>query len=118
MSIIVKRERQRYILFQIFIGNQKINIDKGTFLNAVWKSLWRYFGMKEAIKSGLWLLDFDNKNRNGVIRCTNFTKEKIICALTMIKNLKGHPIIISPIKSSGTLKKIRKIRKEISQPII
>jgi RNase P/RNase MRP subunit POP5 len=64
--------------------------------------------MKEANKTGLWLLEL-NKNY-GIIRCSNNTKEIVLTALALIKEIKGKKIILSPIKTSGTIKSITKIK--------
>ncbi|MFW9771396.1 MAG: Rpp14/Pop5 family protein [Promethearchaeota archaeon] len=109
---IAKKERQRYILFSI-IKEDKIKIDQNDILKAVWQSIWRYFGLKEANKIGLWLVELDLQNFYGIIRCSHQTKELIISALTLITEINGEKIIISPIKTSGTIKALNKIKDAI-----
>ena len=103
----VKIERQRYILFQI-IREEDFQIDQQEFLKSIWQSIWRYFGMKEANKIGLWLLELDENF--GIIRCSDGTKEIVLTALALIKEVKGKRVILSPIKTSGTIKAIKKIK--------
>ena len=105
----VKLERQRYILFKI-IGDNNIFCEKKDILNLIWRSIWRYFGMKEANKIGLWLLKLNLEEEIGIIRCSNKTKEVIISALTLIREINGKRIILSPIKTSGTIKGLKKIK--------
>ena len=69
--------------------------------------------MNQANKIGLWLLELNLENNFGIIRCSHETKETVITALTMIKNINGKGIIISPIKTSGTIKSILKIKNLI-----
>ena len=104
----VKKERQRYILFKIIKGDDII-LKQQDFLNSIWQSIWRYFGLKEANKIGLWLLELNLKEEFGIIRCSHETKESIITALTLIKEIDGKKIIFSPIKTSGTIKKIKSL---------
>lgn len=103
-------ERQRYILFTI-IKDDSLRLNKTQFLNSLWHSIWRYFGMKEANKIGLWLVELNDLKKYGIIRCSHITKEIVISALTMIKEISEQRVIFSPIKTSGTLKKIRKYLK-------
>ena len=103
----VKKERQRYILFKII----RENVD--SFENKellIWNSIWRYFGMKEANKIGLWLLELDLEENYGILRCSHNTKELIISALSLIKEIDGKRVILSPFKTSGTIRAIRRIK--------
>ena len=69
--------------------------------------------MKAANKIGLWLVDFDLESNYGILRCSHRTKEEIITALTLIKQIDKERIIISPVKTAGSIKAIRKIAAEI-----
>ncbi|MHA1488602.1 MAG: Rpp14/Pop5 family protein [Promethearchaeota archaeon] len=104
----VKKERQRYILFKI-IKEKEIIFTQQEILKSIWNSIWRYFGMKEAINVGLWLLELNLEKKYGIVRCSHTTKEKIISALSLIKEINRKRIILSPIKTSGTISKIQKI---------
>ena len=79
----------------------------------VWQSVWRYFGMNQANKIGLWLVELNNEENYGIIRCSHETKETVITAMTMIKEINRKNIIISPVKTSGTIKSIMKIKNSI-----
>ncbi|MFX0033235.1 MAG: Rpp14/Pop5 family protein [Candidatus Hodarchaeota archaeon] len=106
----MKKDRQRYILFLI-IKEYENKIDQKAILKAFWYSIWRYFGLKEANKIGLWLIELDLENHYGIIRCSHQTKEFIISALTLITEIDSKKIIFSPIKTSGTIKKLKKIKQ-------
>jgi len=110
----IKSERQRYILFQI-IKEEDFQIDRQEILRSLWQSVWRYFGMREANKIGLWLLELDENF--GIIRCSDKTKEIIISSLTFIKELKGKKLILSPVKTSGTIKALKKVKNLINNRI-
>ncbi|MFX1313378.1 MAG: Rpp14/Pop5 family protein [Promethearchaeota archaeon] len=102
-----KKERQRYILFNI-IKEDNLILEKNNVLKAIWQSIWRYFGMKEANKIGLWLVELDLEKNLGIIRCSHETKEIIISAITLIRHISGKRVIFSPLKTSGTIKSIKK----------
>ncbi|MFX1276008.1 MAG: Rpp14/Pop5 family protein [Promethearchaeota archaeon] len=101
------KERQRYILFKIIIETE-FTFSKEELLKSIWSSIWRYFGMKEANKIGLWLVEFNLERRYGIIRCSHKTKESIITALTLISEINGNRVILSPLKTSGTIQSIKK----------
>ncbi len=108
----VKQERQRYILFKI-ISKEGINFEQRDILKSIWQSVWRYFGMKVANKVGLWLLELNLEENYGIIRCSHETKESIITAITMVREIKGKRVILSPVRTSSTIKKTRKLLQQI-----
>lgn len=63
--------------------------------------------MKGANKIGLWLVELNPDENCGIIRCSHETKEIIITALTLIQEINGKRLIISPVKTSGTIKSLR-----------
>ncbi|MHA2397416.1 MAG: Rpp14/Pop5 family protein [Promethearchaeota archaeon] len=102
-----RRERQRYLLFKI-IKENGLFLNQSLILKSIWKSIWRYYGLKEANKIGLWLVDLNLSERYGILRFSHETKEIIITALTLIQEINGKRIIFSPLKTSGTIKSIKK----------
>ena len=105
----VKKERHRYILFKL-IKESDFVLSQRDILNSVWASIWKYFGLREASKVGLWLFDINFIEGFGIIRCSHRTKEVIISALTLITEISRNRVVISPIKTSGTIRNIRKIK--------
>lgn len=104
----IKQERRRYVLFKIIKGESH-RFDDKEFLKVLWTTIWHYFGMNTANKIGLWLLELNLKNNYGIVRCSHQTKEIMISALSMIKEINDERIIFSPIKTSGTIKKIKNL---------
>ena len=89
-------------------------MDQRDVLNSLWASIWKYFGLKEASKVGLWLLDINFVDGFGIVRCSHQTKEIVISALTLITEISGKSIVFSPIKTSGTIRSIKKIKESMS----
>jgi len=108
----VKKERSRYIIFKI-IKEERVHFEKHEFLKLVWQSIWKYFGIKEANKIGLWLIDLNLEKNFAIIRCTHKTKEILITALTFLNEINEKRVILSPIKSTGTIKSIQKVKNLI-----
>ena len=108
----VKKERSRYIIFKI-IKEENVHFEKREFLKLVWQSIWKYFGIKEANKIGLWLIDLNLEKNFVIIRCTHKTKEILITALTFLNEINEKRVILSPIKSTGTIKSMQKVKNHI-----
>lgn len=108
----MKFERQRYILFY-YIVEKDIIIDGKSIINLIWKNLFRYFGIKETSKIGLWLIELNLEERWGILRFAHTSKEIVITSLGMIRYLQNSRLSIYPIKTSGTIKKIKKILKTL-----
>jgi len=69
--------------------------------------------LKEANKIGLWLIELNLDEEYGIIRCSHQTKETIISALSLVKEINGIKVILSPFKTSGTILSLKKrINKE------
>ncbi|MFX0024850.1 MAG: Rpp14/Pop5 family protein [Candidatus Hermodarchaeota archaeon] len=98
------------MLFRIFSEN-KSKFDQNKILKAIWQSIWRYFGLKEANKTGLWLIELNFEEDYGIIRCSHHTKELVISALTLITEISSEKVIFSPIKTSGTIRSLEKVKK-------
>jgi RNase P/RNase MRP subunit POP5 len=64
--------------------------------------------MKEANKIGLWLVELNLTEDYGIIRFSHDTKEVIITALTLVQEINRKRVIFSPIKTSGTIKSLKK----------
>ena len=105
----VRSERNRYILFRV-VKEDNLSFEPRDLLNSIWKSIWKFFGMKEANKVGLWLIHYDTEKDLGLIRCSHHTKELIISALALTNKISGNSVIISPIRTSGTIKNIKEFQ--------
>ncbi|MFX1370226.1 MAG: Rpp14/Pop5 family protein [Promethearchaeota archaeon] len=99
------------MLFKI-IKENNIDLTQNALLKSIWQSIWHYFGLKEANKIGLWLLDFNLEKGYGIIRCSHQTKEIIISALSFVREINETNVILSPLKTSGTIRSIKEIIKK------
>ena len=93
------------------ISEHDMPLNKQEILNSIWASLWKYFGLKEASRVGLWLVDINFLEGFGIIRFSHQTKEIVISALTLITEISGNKIVLSTIKTSGTIHSIQITKK-------
>jgi len=59
------------------------------------------------------LLDINFLEGYGIVRCSHQTKEIVISALTLITEISDKKIVLSPIKTSGTIRSIKKIKESM-----
>jgi ribonuclease P/MRP protein subunit POP5 len=97
----MKLEKHRYIIFRFFSGKM---ISEKPFINAIWDSIYEIWGVKGASETGLWLIDFDNKNNRGIIRCNLKSLKTVKIALILMTHVQNVPIMIQIIGISGTIK--------------
>ena len=95
------------------LENEKIEFNEKILINLIWRSISRYFGIKETSNTGLWLIELNQIEHWGILRFDHTSKENVISSLGMIRFLKNSRISLYPVKTSGTIKKIKKYLNEI-----
>lgn len=71
--------------------------------------------MKEANKIGLWLIELNLDECYGILRCSHNTKETLITALSLVREINGINVILTPFKTAGTIRSLKdKIKKKNS----
>ena len=109
----MKYKRQRYLLFYYILEKEKIEFNEKILINLIWRSISRYFGIKETSNTGLWIVELNPMEHWGILRFVHTSKENVISSLGMIRFLKDSRFSIYPVKTSGTIKKIKKFLNEI-----
>ncbi|MHA1268662.1 MAG: Rpp14/Pop5 family protein [Candidatus Helarchaeota archaeon] len=101
----MKLKKHRYIVFRFFTENE---IQINQFTKNLWESIYELFGCKGASETGLWIIDLDNNEKKGIIRCDLESLTKIRIALTLLSEISRNvPIMIQILGVSGTIKKAR-----------
>ena len=75
----------------------------------MWGKLRELFGLTISFKTGLWLVRWDPETKIGIIRMDNITIDHVICCMAMIKKIKSQTVVIHTRKTTGTIKKARKL---------
>lgn len=98
----LKLEKHRYIVFKI---HSKKRISSRDFIRKIWKSIDDLFGCKGSANTGLWVVDFDDKENKGIIRCDLKSLKTVKVALIMITDIaKNIPMMVQILGVSGTIK--------------
>ena len=104
------RIRRRYILVKIESDEE---VDRRSFLNAVWSSVLRLFGEYGASQTELALIEYRWKERSAILRCSHRALEMVKSAIAAITRINGKEATIHILLVSGTLKSLRRKSKTI-----
>ena len=97
-------EKNRYIAFEV-ISKSKITREK--IIRAVWNSALDFLGESKAGKTGLWLMDWDEKSKIGILKTNHRSVNDVRASLALIDRIEQNPVICRVLGVSGTLKRIR-----------
>jgi len=102
----VKKIRRRYIVFSIISEH---DFDKRELEKAIRKKLALLYGIISLAKADPQLVFYDPRLKKGVIRTSHVMKDYVLAALSIIRNINEKQLLIIPIKTTGTIKKAKKI---------
>ncbi|MHA1752769.1 MAG: Rpp14/Pop5 family protein [Candidatus Helarchaeota archaeon] len=101
----MKLEKHRFVVFKFYSEN---TILKDNFIKGIWDSIYKIFGYKGASETGLWIIEFDNVNKKGIIRCSVKSLNYIKIALILTTYIpKDNPVMFQIVGVSGTIKKAK-----------
>ncbi len=101
-----KRIRKRYIVFTI-ISEHEFN--RKEIEKAVRRKLAVLYGLINLAKADPQLVFYDPKLKRGIIRTSHIMKDYVIAALTTTREINGKKLLIIPVKTTGTIKRAKKI---------
>ena len=102
----IKKIRKRYIVFSIISKHRykRIEVEE-----AIRRAFSEMFGEISAAKADPQLIYFDPSIQRGVIRVSHIYKDHVIALLGFIREINGRSCLLIPIKTTGTIRKARKI---------
>ncbi len=113
----IYRIRKRYIVFTILSNNKKYS--RREIEKSIREKLREIFGTEALVKADPQLIYYEPNINRGVIRTTHIYKEHVIATLGLVREINGTKCLIIPLKTTGTLKKAKKIlyrlRKELQK---
>jgi len=106
----MSRQRSRYLA--VLIESEE-PLKGRAFIEAIWKSLLRLFGVYGASKSKVQVIEYDDEKALAVVRCSLSAVRIVRCSIATVTKVNGRPVAFHVIGVSGTLKALR--RKFLSQ---
>jgi ribonuclease P/MRP protein subunit POP5 len=98
------RERNRYIAFEIISDS---DIARKDVVKAIWNSALQFLGELGASKTSIWVMDWDDKMKNGILKVNHKSVDDVRAAMALLKGINGGRAIFHVRGISGTVKKAR-----------
>ncbi|MHA1144820.1 MAG: Rpp14/Pop5 family protein [Candidatus Helarchaeota archaeon] len=113
-EIQVKREKQRYIVFEIILNDHVIT--KNDIINTVWRQFTTLFGEYGSSKAGLWLIHYDPVLKKGVLRCSLHSVNHVRASLVTLRYIRKKngnqelkiPVIFQILGIAGTILSVKR----------
>ena len=101
----VKREKQRYVGFAIFSPDKPT---KREVNNEFWKEYTNLFGTIGAASSGMYLIEYDEEEKRGIVRIRHDMINNLTICCALIRGINNQKSIVHRIGVSGTIKGVTK----------
>ena len=102
----VLRDRRRYIVFEV-LSEEKFS--KKDIMRTLWDNAFEWIGVLGASEASFWVIDFDEKQQIGFLRCNNENLEKVRAILGFIEKVNNKKGCFHIISVTGTVKKARSL---------
>lgn len=100
-----KRERNRYLVYEVFSSESPVHSED--IGRAIWKAALELLGELGVARSGLRVVDFDERKQKGVIKVNHTSVEEGRLVLSLVKEVNKKKLGLRVIGVSGILKKAR-----------
>lgn len=98
------RDRNRYLVFSVL---SEKTADRKSVVDGIWSSLLRLHGEVGASKTGIWMMDWDDGTKTGIVKVNRGGVETLRSSMSLIKEINGGKAAVNVFHVSGTLKKAR-----------
>jgi ribonuclease P/MRP protein subunit POP5 len=98
------RERNRYIAFELVCDSP---IGRGEVVKATWNVLLRFLGELGASKTSLWVMDWNEEKKQGILKVNHLSVDEVRAALVLMNDLGGKPVVFRTLGVSGSVKKTK-----------
>lgn len=104
----MKKRSWRYLLLKIIADNY---LNKEKLNSVIHFAIKRVHGEQGLMEIDPYIISYNARSNEAVIRCRNFSVNKLRASLTLITNFDEHAISIFVLKATGTLKSLKKEAK-------
>ncbi|MCX6655634.1 MAG: Rpp14/Pop5 family protein [Candidatus Bathyarchaeota archaeon] len=101
----VRLIRRRYLLFKV---TSEATPDEKTIWEHLRNSVYMLYGAKGLSLIDPNLIEYDEKTKAGIVRCTHDTDRFLRASLASIVAISGSPAALRVQRSSGTIKSLRR----------
>ncbi len=100
-----KRERKRYILFEVL----NAEVTEKDFYFGFWIDLLSFFGSKGLAEINPKVVLF--KGNKAIVKCARGKENELIAGTAFIEKIRNKKIILVPVLTSGTVKTLKEYAK-------
>jgi RNase P/RNase MRP subunit POP5 len=113
LKLPVRASKRRYLAFLL---NSKAHINPKSVYEVISKSINKLYGLKGIMDSNLKLIEYDEVSKTGILRCNHIFLRSLRASLAMITDFDSIPASVHVIKTSGTIKSLKKKLKDLDRP--
>ena len=99
-----QKETWRYIGFEVISEGRPGEKD---IVKATIQSILRMFGEEGASETNVWLIEYNEKKKLAILRCSNKAQTKVLGALTAVTKIDDSRTVFNTLGVSGTIKKLK-----------
>ena len=96
-----QRERKRYVLIELL----NADINEKDFYFGFWIELLGFFGSRGLAEINPRVVMF--KDNKAIVKCKRGKETELIAGLAFIKKIRNKKVILNPLLTSGTIKKLK-----------
>ena len=100
----VRNVRRRYLALQV---NSEADLTKTDLSWAISDKIHLLYGVKGAAETDYRMIEFDQQQGRGIIRCSHDKLTETRAALAHITAINGAPVSVQVVTVSGTIKSLR-----------
>ena len=100
-----KRERKRYILFEIL----NADVNEKDFYFGFWIDLLSFFGSRGLAEINPKIVLF--KGNKAIVKCKRSKELELIAGTAFVDKIRNKKVIINPVLTSGTIKTLKEYAK-------
>jgi len=97
--------RRRYLAVRV---ESEASVNREELTDAVWRAVTQLFGEYGASQVGLVVIEYDEQNGRGVVRCSHKAVPMVKASIASITKIDGKSAAIRVLGVSGTLKALHK----------
>lgn len=109
----VREARRRYLMFQIA---SEVGPGEKTLEEAIIRGILTLYGLKGLSQANPQLIEYDEKEKMGILRCSHTQLRQVRASLAYITSLEGLPASIQVKGVSGTLRALRRRAQSFTKP--
>ena len=104
------RIRRRHVLFGVISDDE---VKKSEVIKEILVSCLRFLGELKASELYLWISEYDENSKVGILTCSRDNLSSVIAAITLINKINNKKAAVITLGVSGTIKALKRKSKNV-----